>query len=202
MITLSPFFHNLLLLTYSAPFQKQFIVNCFLSTFIVLGIYNVSAQTSQAQTATTRINIVLADVLSIDPGSAANGGTVDFQYETVADYNSDKTTTVPNSLIITFTKAFDLQVKANGANFENGTNLIPVDVLTIKRNENSNISGTSSPIVLSTQDQVLVSGVGHGSRLTLDLDYFIPKARSSSTDILGKIGGTYTQEIVYTVSAL
>src|SRR5690554_759261 len=156
----------------------------------------------EAQEAKTQINIVLTDVLSIDPGSAANGGVVDFHYESVADYNSDKLTTVPNSLIITFTKPFDLKVKANGANFENGTNFIPVEVLTIKRNESSNLPGISAPIILSTQDQVLVSGAGHGSRMTLDLDYLIPRARSSSTDILGKLGGTYTQEVIYTVSAL
>lgn len=155
-----------------------------------------------AQEAKTRVNIVLADVLSIDSGSAANGGNVDFHYETVADYNSEKTATVANSLIITFTKPFELKVKANGENFENGSNAIPVNVLTIKRNPSSNMTGTSSPVILSTEDQVLVSGIGHGSRLTLDLDYVIPQARSSSLDILGKPGGTYTQTVTYTATAL
>lgn len=157
---------------------------------------------TRAQTATTTINLVLADVISIDPGSAANGGSVDFRYENVNDYNSEKTTTIPNSLVITFTKPFDLKVKANGENFENGSNNIPVNVLTIKRNESSKITGTSTPIVLSTADQVLISGADRGSKLNLDLDYIIPQARSSSADILGKPAGNYTQKVTYTATAL
>ncbi|MDN6289716.1 MAG: hypothetical protein L0J63_05425 [Tetragenococcus koreensis] len=144
----------------------------------------------------------MADVISIEPGSAANGGSVDFHYENQSDYNSEKTNTVPNSLIITFSKPFDLKVKANGKNFENGTNFIPVNVLTIKRNESSQITGTSAPIILSTQDQVLVSGADRGSKLNLDLDYIIPQTKSSSTDMLGKPAGTYTQEVTYTATAL
>lgn len=155
-----------------------------------------------AQKTTTTINLVLADVISIDPGSAANDGRVDFHYENVNDYNSEKTATVPNSLIITFTKPFDLKVRANGENFQSGSNFIPVNVLTIKGNERSKITGTSSAIVLSTQDQVLVSGADRGGKLNLDLDYIIPQAKSSSADILGKPAGTYTQKITYTATAL
>lgn len=171
-------------------------------TLLSVAIILISVSFASAQTATTRINLKLADVLSIDPGSAANGGSVDFNYNNVADYNSEKTTTVSNSLIITFSKPFDLKVKANGENFENGSNIIPIDVLTIRKNESSQIAGTSTPIILSTQDQVLISGADRGSKLSLDLDYIIPQAKSSSTDILGKPAGNYTQMITYTATAL
>lgn len=170
-----------------------------LLTFIYLLISSVSLN---AQEATTSINIILADVLSIDSESAANGGSVDFYYENVADYNSEKIATVPQSLIITFSKAFDVKVKANGHSFESGANSIPVDVITIRRNESSTVSGTSSPVVLSTQDQLLVSGAALGSKLHLNLDYIIPQAKSSSSDILGKPSGTYTQTVTYSASAL
>lgn len=169
---------------------------------ITLAVMIFGANTAQGQTAKTRVNIVLTDVISIDPSSAANGGTVDFHYENVNDYNSEKTTTIPNSLIITFTKPFDLKVKANGENFQNGSYNIPVNVLTIKRNASSQITGTSTPIILSNQDQVLISAADSGNKLNLDLDYIIPKARSSSSDILGKPSGTYTQEVTYTATAI
>lgn len=168
----------------------------------VLALLIFGTNQLQAQNATTIINLVLADVISIEPGSAANGGSVDFNYENVNDYNSEKTTTIPNSLIITFSKPFDLKVKANGENFESGTNMIPVDVMTIRRNAASKITGNSNPIVLSAQDQLLISGAGHGSQLNLDLDYIIPQARSSSSDILGKPSGNYTQTVTYTATAL
>ncbi len=178
------------------------VCNKFATTVLIVGAFLLGTIAVQAQQATTTVNIVLADVLSIDPGSAANGGTVNFNYENVNDYNSEKMTTVPNSLVITFSKPFDLKVKANGENFENGSNSIPVNVLTIQRNESSQVTGNSSPVVLSTQDQILVSGAGQGSKLSLDLDYVIPQSKSSSLDILGKPAGTYTQKITYTATAL
>jgi hypothetical protein len=82
--------------------------------------------------ATTTVNITLNDVISIDAGSTAIGGTVAFNYVTAADYNSDQTITKANSLKVTSTKNFNVKVKAGGPNFVNGSNSIPVDVLTIK----------------------------------------------------------------------
>ncbi|MEM0518018.1 MULTISPECIES: peptidoglycan-binding protein LysM [Aequorivita] len=171
-------------------------------TAIVITFFFFGNSSMLAQQATTTINLVLADVLSIEPGSVADGGTVDFLYENVNDYNSEKTATINNSLIITFSKPFDLKVKANGATFENGSHHIPVDVLTIRKNESSQLTGSSAPVVLSTQDQVLISGADQGSKLNLDLDYIIPQARSTSSDILGKPAGIYSQKVTYTLTAI
>lgn len=167
--------------------------------FIILGLG--SAKIS-AQEATTTINLILSDVILIEPSSEAKGGSVNFYYENENDYHSKKTSSVPNSLIITNSKPFDLKVKANGENFENGSDYIPVNVLTIKQSENSQVNGTASPVVLSAENQTLINDVGPSSQLNIDLDYIIPKAKSSSTDILGKPEGTYTQKVTYTVSAL
>ena len=169
--------------------------------FLIVIFFTLQSQAQEATTTTT-IKLILADIISIEPASMANGGTVDFQYENVGDYNSEKINTVKNSLLITFSKPFDLNVKSHGENFENGSHYIPVNVLTIRRNESSQIIGNSSPIILSTQDQILLSSTGVGSKLNLDLDYIIPKARSSSSDILGKPAGTYIQKITYTATAL
>ncbi|MCG2417937.1 peptidoglycan-binding protein LysM, partial [Aequorivita sp. F47161] len=38
--------------------------------------------------------------------------------------------------------------------------------------------------------------------VVLELDYLIPAAKSSSSDILGKPAGTYTQTVTYTATAL
>ena len=171
-------------------------------TMVAFILLTFGITSAWCQSATTTINLNLTDVISIEPGSAADGGIVNFNYENVNDYNSEKIATVPKSLIITFTKPFDLKVKASGENFENGSHTIPVNVLTIKKNESSQIMGNSSPIVLSTQDQVLISGADRGSKLNLDLDYIISAARSSSADILGKPAGNYSQKIIYTATAL
>jgi len=167
---------------------------------IILGTNNVQAQNTIA---TTTVKITLNDVISIDAGSTAIGNTVDFNYATAADYNSDQTITKANSLKVTSTKNFNVKVKAGGANFMNGTNLIPVNVLTIKAAGSAGtMGGTKTAVVLSATDQTLVTNAPLGSALTLNLDYMIPAAKSSSADILGKPVGTYTQTVTYTATAL
>jgi len=179
---------------------KQIVIAALTFGAIILGTNNVQAQNT---TATTTVNITLNDVISIDAGSTAIGNTVDFNYATAADYNSDQTITKANSLKVTSTKNFNVKVKAGGANFMNGTNLIPVNVLTIKAAASAGtMGGTKTPVVLSATDQTLVANAPLGSALTLNLDYTIPAAKSSSADILGKPAGTYTQTVTYTATAL
>ena len=178
--------------------KKQIAIAALTIGAIVLGTNNVQAQN---HTATTAVNIILNDVISIDATSIANGGAVDFKYVTAEDYNKDKTAIVRNSLIVTSTEEFNVNVKADG-NFLNktaGTN-IPVDVLTIKAATGGSMNGTPSTVTLSTNDQLLIAKAPLGSALTLDLDYTIPKEKSSSTDILGKKAGTYTANVTYTVT--
>ena len=178
--------------------KKQIAISALAIGAIVLGTNNVQAQN---HTATTAVNIILNDVISIDATSIANGGAVDFKYVTAEDYNKDKTAIVRNSLIVTSTEEFNVNVKADG-NFLNktaGTN-IPVDVLTIKAATGGSMNGTPSTVTLSTNDQLLIAKAPLGSALTLDLDYTIPKEKSSSTDILGKKAGTYTANVTYTVT--
>ena len=178
--------------------KKSIIIATFALGAIVFGTNNVMAQN---HTATTTANIILSDVISIDAGSVAIGGGVDFNYVTAEDYNTSTTVNVPTSLKVTSTKNFDVKVKADGANFTDGTNDIPVNVMTIKAATGGTMAGTQAIIVLSDTDQDLISNAPLGSALTLDLDYTIPAAKSSSSDILGKPAGTYTQTITYTATA-
>ncbi|KAA2224947.1 peptidoglycan-binding protein LysM, partial [Chryseobacterium sediminis] len=67
---------------------KQIVITALTFGAIILGTSNVQAQNT---TATTTVNITLNDVISIDAGSTAIGNTVDFNYVTAADYNSDQT---------------------------------------------------------------------------------------------------------------
>ena len=180
--------------------KKQIVIATLAFGAILFGTNNVQAQNT---TATTTVNITLNDVISIDAGSTAIVNSVDFNYVTAADYNTDQTITKANSLKVTSTKNFNVKVKAGGANFMNGTNLIPVNVLTIKAaTAAGTMGGTKTPVVLSATDQTLVSNAPLGSALILNLDYIIPAAKSSSADILGKPAGTYTQTVTYTATAL
>ena len=59
--------------------KKQLIIATLALGAIVFGTNNVQAQN---HTATTTVNIVLADVISIDAGSVDTGGLVEFTYVT------------------------------------------------------------------------------------------------------------------------
>ena len=182
--------------------KKQIAIAAFTIGAIVLGTNNVQAQALTA-TATTTVNITLNDVISVDTGSAAIGGKVAFNYVTAADYNSDQTVAQASALKITSTKAFNVKVKAGGATFVNASSSIPVDVLTIKAAAApGTMGGTKTDVVLSETQKTLVANAPLGSALTLNLDYTIPATESSSSKILGKPAGTYTQTVIYTATAL
>ncbi|MCM4167650.1 hypothetical protein KCTC52924_00839 [Arenibacter antarcticus] len=181
--------------------KKQIITATLALGAILLGTNNVQAQNA-TDNATTTVNITLEDVISIDVASGTE--VVDFNYPTAASYNQDQTVSKANSLIVTSTKAFDIEVKADKATFEHATittAFIPVNVLTIKPVTGGSMGGTPADVNLSTTDQTLVSAAPVGSAVTLNLDYFIPLAKSSSSDILGKPSGKYTTTVTYTATA-
>ncbi len=179
--------------------KKQIVIAALALGAIVLGTNTIQAQ---ATTPSTTVNIILADVISIDAGSAATNGIVDFNYATSTDYNNAKNVMVPSSLVVTSSKNFTVKVKANGTNFMNGTNVIPVDVLQIKAvTGGTMVGGTLNTIMLSVADQVLVANATLGAAKTLNIDYSI-SAIKAQTVLLGKAPGTYTQKVTYSATAL
>ncbi len=179
--------------------SKKNIISALSLGAIFLGGNTIQAQESNP-TATT-VNLILADVISIDEGSVASASVVDFSYLNTTDYNTAKNVTVPSSLIIISSKNFDVKVKAEGANFVSGSNAIPVNVLQIKAVSGGTLVGTLNEITLSTIDQILVNNASLGPRQSLSIDYSI-SAEKASTVLLGKPVGTYTQTVTYTATAL
>lgn len=178
--------------------RKQILFAVLTIGAIVLGTDQAKAQ-ANTSTATTTVNMILSDVISMEASKSA----VTFTYDNAAAYNTDQKQSVADNLKVTSTKPFGIKVKANGANFVSGINLIPVDVLTIKpvAGGAKPMLGTPKDVVLSTADQVLISAAPKGSQVTLNIDYFIPSTESSSDKILGKPSGTYVQTVTYTATA-
>lgn len=178
--------------------KKQII----LLTTLLLGA--LTATMAQVSPTSTTVNLILEDVIAFDNGSVAAGGQVDFNFITADDYNSGHSVDVPNSLIVTSTRNFDVHVKADDTSFTDGTNNIPVSVLKIKviTGGNTNASSTNIPeVTLSNSDKLLAGDVTKGSKLVFDLNYSI-SALDASTVILGKPAGTYTQTVTYTATAI
>ncbi len=182
--------------------KKQITIFALTLGAIVLGTNDAQAQVAPA-TATTTVNIKLADVISILPGSSSVDNPVSFEYKTAEDYKTDQKISRAGGLKVTSTKEFNVEVKANDANFkrpEGGE--IPVGVLKIVPNRSSSMTGVQAEgITLSTNNQFLVKDNPLGAEKTLDLDYIIPKEKSQSTDILGKPAGNYTVQVLFTATA-
>ena len=176
--------------------KKQIVFAVLTIGAIVLGTNNIKAQT----TATTTVKMVLADVISMEAAATQ----VTFTYDNAAAYNTDQTQSVVDNLKVTSTKSFGIKVKADGANFISGANVIPVTVMTIKpvAGGTKAMGGTLSDVPLTTAAAPLVTAAPKGSQVTLNIDYFISAGKSSSADILGKAPGTYTQTVTYTATAL
>ncbi|MGH1517868.1 peptidoglycan-binding protein LysM [Chryseobacterium sp. JK1] len=166
---------------------------------IALETEQVLAQNSDQ--VSNSVNIVLSDVISMDIGTVASQGTVDFNYVNTTDYNSSKKVTVPNSLVIISSKNFDVKVKSEGPNFVSGANVIPVDILQIKAIPGGSLMGTLNEITLSATDQVLVGNASSGAKQSLNIAYSI-SAEKASKVLLGKPKGTYAQTVTYTATAL
>ncbi|MGC1631564.1 MAG: peptidoglycan-binding protein LysM [Gelidibacter sp.] len=182
--------------------KKQIIIATLALGAFVIGTNNTQAQIgTTSNPVSTTVNIILSDVISIDAGSVASEGIVDFNYVTTADYNTAKNVTVENSLIVTSSKNFDVKVKAEGENFTSGTDVIPVSVLQVKAVSGGTMVGTLNQITLSNANQVLVSNATLGAKKSLSIDYSI-SAEKAQTVLLGKAPGTYTQKVTYTATAL
>lgn len=186
--------------------MKKQLVHAVISLgLFILAITNLQAQDESPSGIATRpiptlVNISLSDIISIDEGSAASHGMVDFNYVTSTDYNAAKNVLVPNSLIITSSKTFDIKVKADAENFISGSNFIPVDVILIKALNNGSLVGNLKEIKLSAADQVLVDSEPFGAQKSINIDYSIPAVKAANV-LLGTPPGTYTQKITYTATA-
>lgn len=173
--------------------------NLFIISTLALGLFFIGTNNAQAQnTGTTTVNLILSDVISLETSSA----NVNFVYDSAEAYNTDQEHTVEDNIKVTSNKNFDISVKANGANFTAGTNSIPVDVLDITAVAGGTMGGTPTTVNLSTTDQNINTNAELGSELTLDVNYKIPATKSSSPAILGKPAASYTQEVIYTATAL
>lgn len=183
--------------------KSNIITSIFISTLLLIS-FSVKAQIIQSGTA--QLGIKISDVMSIDPSSSMHTETVNFQYKNEGDYNRNQNIVRDSYLIITATQTFDVKVKADGPNFigegDAAGSLIPVNVLTVDATGNTDLLGaTISTINLSTENQNIITAAERGSEKHVTIKYSIPQSKSQSTDILGKPGGNYVQNITYSVTA-
>jgi len=145
-------------------------------------------------TRTANLRVVVADLLELN----VNNPTVNFLFNTAEKYRNGIVVDVADHLVISATIPYAVKVKASAANFTSGSNAIPVGVLSIGSREGQ--AGVNTISSVANHDQLLIGNGVPTIDLPLGIKYSIP---ASQTDkLLNKKAGTYTTNIIYTLTAL
>ncbi|SEA98517.1 hypothetical protein [Pedobacter hartonius] len=169
------------------------------SSFVNAGTYDAALTYTIAPfTGTTPASITKTSSMRVTVASLAAftvpTTAVNLNFGTAADYKLGVNKNVPAQLTVSSTLPYNITVRANTAAFTNGTNTIPLNLLTIS---GVNAGDNIIPITLSTTAKNLVSGANPVIGRTYDLKYSIP----ASTALLNKATGTYATTIVFSYVA-
>ncbi|MGE9312600.1 hypothetical protein ACLOAU_13210 [Niabella sp. CJ426] len=146
----------------------------------------------------------IAFTITTDPlSSIAVQGTpdVNFSYGSLADYQMSKSINMPNHLLITNNKNYEVYVKSGTANFTRNSmaTTIPASIAQI---ENGTGETTVTGRTLSTTSQSIITNAGSIINRQLSLKYTIPA--SQTLQFLGKQTGTtpYILNVIYSFTSL
>lgn len=168
----------------------------------VAGLVNV-AKAQTAQVASVKVKVELKDVIGVGNNNTVAPGSLEigFLLETANDYSQDKVLEVPSQFTVTSSKAYDVVVKANAftgtdANGQTIAAPISTDVLQVRAKAAGKAS-YGAAVALSTTDQTLVKDANAGINQLYDIQYTLTK----TSDLLAATKGTYTTNVIYSVTA-
>lgn len=118
---------------------------------------------------------------------------ISLSFNNASDYTNGVDTTIQGHLTLSSTVACSVTVSATSSALTNGSNSIPLDCVSI------GVNGSSQSVNLSTTPQTIISGITPVIDQPLNITYSIPKSKVS--EMLGKPPGTYTTQLVYTLTA-
>lgn len=154
-----------------------------------------------AQTGTTKLNVVLSSVLSI----TVNNATVSLNFSNLAAYQNGVSTPQVAHLTLTSILPYTVSVRAASetmpgtVNTSSSINASAVTITAPTGTNNDALPGKTlgSVASLSNSNQTLISG-SYAVALPADVTYSIPQAKVS--EVLGKPVDTYSVDLTYTIS--
>ncbi|MCX2481189.1 hypothetical protein OQY15_18940 [Pedobacter sp. MC2016-15] len=164
-----------------------------------LTLVNVKAK-AQVATGPVPVKIILTDVLAITLNSNAE---VLFNYAAVADYQTPKTVSVANQLSVISTKAYSVKVTANALFTVIAGNATPVPLSVVNvaatATNPANAATLAGAVPLSDAINTPVTIASAGVP-TLKTDYSLAYSIPDVTPLIGKAPGTYTTNLIYSVT--
>ena len=126
-----------------------------------------------------------------------NHTDVNLTYSNATDYANGIYTDVTNHVTFSKTTAYDVYVKANASTLTNGSNSLPVDIITLS--PSPGYAGSFNTVNLSSTSQKLISAAAPVVDKSLNVRYAIPNTKTSQ--LLGKAAGTYSTVVTYSIIA-
>lgn len=179
-------------ITYSispADLKNHFVQKGSYATTLNYEAFNASAPTQNVSGTSAPLTVNVADMSEL----VANVPNITLSFKNASDYVNGVDTTIQGNLRLSSTVNCSVTVAANTSALASGSNSIPLDCVSI------GLNGSSQTVSLSTTPQAIVSGIMPVIDKPLDITYSIPKNKVS--EILGKPTGTYTAQLVYTLTA-
>ncbi|SEA98471.1 hypothetical protein [Pedobacter hartonius] len=176
--------------------RNLLMIAAILAVF-TLSNFRASAQVAPITSGNVPLSIILADAVTITLEAAP---AVSFSYSLPTDYIGPRLVNKPTHFSIFSNRNYTLSVKADAA-FQTPTTgpSIPLSAVNVAVKSSLPATGiTPATVVLSTQGADLLTPAPATLGTVYSIDYTIP----SSVPLLGVTAGTYTTNVIYTVTQL
>jgi len=186
----------------------------FVSALILFGLGSVNSAMAQVNTDNVTLNLKFKPVQTITVNPAQE--TVDFVYQTEADYSDGVTLAAKEKHLKVFsTGGFQVNVKASGTDFTSGNTNITIPVSDVSVMATASVGNTrtyasiGSTVSLSESDQMIIQSNGGGRDLEFDVEYdntgdaadeYINGYNSTHVDVDGAT--VFTTTLTYTITTI
>jgi hypothetical protein len=157
-----------------------------------LTFFNIKAN-AQAVSGPIAVNIILSDAFSIVLGPTPD---VTFTYGDAPAYAASKTVAKTNHFTIISNKPYSVAVKANSVFNTISTTTPPLSAVQISVDASTITGATYTTAILSTTNQTIAAAASPTIGTAYNINYAIPTA----APLLAMSAGTYTTNVVYTVT--
>jgi len=143
--------------------------------------------------ASSNLSVVVEDLAEI----TVNQPTVNFVFDNAEKYTNGISINIGSHIVLSKTIPYQLSVRASAANFASGSNIIPVDILSIGPGNGQ--LGVNTISALSTTNQTLIGNALPAVDRNIDIRYQIPASQTQK--LLNKVAGVYTANVIYTLTS-
>jgi hypothetical protein len=142
------------------------------------------------------LNVVLSDVRSIKVNPAQT--SVQLSFNNATDYQNGVNSSQVAHLEVTSTGGYQVTVKASGPSLQNGTNVIPVNTITLTPTLSAGYTDAGlafQTITLSATQQEMITTPNGSPKMVFDVKY----TASGGQPYIDKPAGTYVTTITFSI---